>query len=138
MTDQTTTRLRPRLFGPADERTRPGYPDIEWSVWITGMDDIHELDEDGQPFDLLAALQFAAEYNAGAAADYDGHPYTPVIHAVVLHWGYAWSQKSEHAHGVDCGVQRCGPCSFDRDFPEVAAARKAARATAEEGASDAG
>ncbi|MER7623883.1 hypothetical protein [Streptomyces sp. NPDC126503] len=98
---------RTHLFG--QERTRVGYEDHEWSVWILGMDDIHpqaSLDD---------ALQFAAEHNAAFAELRlrDGEHAIP-LHAVVLHFGYAWTQATEHAHGVDCGVENCGPCSFTK------------------------
>jgi hypothetical protein len=96
-----------KLFGP--DRIRPGYPDQEWAVWITGMDDVLP-----QP-DLTTALILAAEHNATAVAVNDGHPHTPVTHAVVLHHGYAWqrprttpnwkpSVRPELWHRVDCAL----------------------------------
>lgn len=86
MTNQTTTpqNSRPQLWGP--DAVLLGYEDTEWSVWISGMDEL--LD---QP-DLKTALAVAAEQNAAAFAGYDGHPYTPVTHALVLHRGRAWKR----------------------------------------------
>jgi hypothetical protein len=97
------------LFGP--NPARPGWADTEWAVWISGSDDI--LD---QP-DVETALRAAAEYNAACCDQYDGDPLTPVMHAVVLHWGYAWTQQSEHAHHRDCGLQTCNPCATKRTAP---------------------
>lgn len=77
----TSTR---RLFGP--DRIRPGYAEMEWAVWVIGPDDILQ-----QP-DLETALAVAAEYNGAFADMYDGHPLTPVMHALVLHHGYAWQR----------------------------------------------
>lgn len=96
-----------RLFG--EDRSRAGWETDEWSVWISGMDDIHN-----QP-SLDDALQFAAEHNAAFAelSIRDGD-HAVRLYAVVLHYGYAWTQATEHAHGVDCGVADCGPCSFTR------------------------
>lgn len=96
-----------RLFG--EDRSRPGWADHEWSVWILGMDDIHP-----QP-GLGDALQFAAEHNAAFAELRlrDGDHAIP-LYAVVLHHGYAWTQATEHAHGIDCGVHDCGSCSLTR------------------------
>lgn len=95
------------LFGP--DRQRVGYEDQEWSVWISGMDDIHQQNT------LAEALEFAGEHNATFAELRlrDGQ-YAITLHAVVLHHGYAWTQATEHAHGVDCGHPDCGPCSFTR------------------------
>ncbi len=97
-----------KLFGP--DRTRPGWPDQEWAVWISGMDDITQ-----QP-NVEAALAYAADHNASACADYDGNPYTPVTYAVVLHHGYAWSASVEHRAGRDCGVKGCVHCGTDRNI----------------------
>jgi hypothetical protein len=112
-----------RLFG--EDRTRVGYEDHEWSVWILGTDDIHPKDS------LADALEFAAEHNACFAELRlrDGH-HGITLHAVVLHHGYAWTQATEHAHGLDCGHPDCSPCLFDRAFPETAEARRAARKAA--------
>ena len=92
-----------RLFGA--DRSRVGWEEHEWSVWILGMDDIHPQTS------LEAALQFAAEHNAAFAELRlrDGDHAIP-LYAVVLHHGYAWTQATEHAHGVACGVQECGSC----------------------------
>lgn len=97
-----------RLFG--EDRARVGWADDEWSVWILGMDDVHP-----QP-SLDEALQFAAEHNAAFAELRlrDGDHAIP-LYAVVLHHGYAWTQPTEHAHGVTCGVRDCGPCSFSQE-----------------------
>lgn len=94
----------------AEDRTRVGHADQEWAVWIPGMDDVRPQE------DLTAALQFAAEHNASFAEMrlVESSEYAPVLHAVVLHHGYAWTQDTEHAHGLDCGMQWCGPCSFNR------------------------
>jgi len=96
-----------RLFG--QERTRVGYADNEWSVWILGMDDIHPQSS------LNDAMQFAAEHNAAFAELRlrDGDHAIPLC-AVVLHYGYAWTQATEHAHGVTCGIESCEDCSFAR------------------------
>lgn len=101
------------LFG--ENRTRLGYEDQEWSVWISGMDDIHDKDS------LSDALELANELNATFAqlrlnATNEVDP--AVMYAVVLHHGYAWTVDTEHAHGLDCGVRACGACSFKRAFPE--------------------
>ncbi|MFE4857295.1 hypothetical protein [Streptomyces sp. NPDC056670] len=106
-----STEKRTVLFGP--DRDRVGYEEHEWSVWILGMDDLHPQDS------LPEALQFAAEHNA-CFADmrmHDSSQYAPVLHAIVLHHGYAWTQATEHAHQVDCGIEDCGPCSLDRTIP---------------------
>lgn len=99
------------LFGP--DRIRPGYPDTEWSVWITGMDDV--LD---QP-DLTTALMVAAEHNATAVSIRDtSSDLDPVTHAVVLHHGYAWQRPKAIAeqHGpfaVHLVVEiRCPVCNY--------------------------
>jgi hypothetical protein len=104
-----------RLFGEGDTRTRIGSADTEWAVWQSGTDDVLEKDRDGNGLDLGDALELANELNATAASA--GNQFEPVTHAVVLHWGYAWTAAADHAHGLDCGVRRCGPCSFNRDFP---------------------
>ncbi|MDR3079914.1 MAG: hypothetical protein LBV60_03130 [Streptomyces sp.] len=108
-----STDNRTRLFGP--DRSRVGYADTEWSVWILGTDDIHDQTS------LADALEFAAGNNAmfadlrlNSSTEFD-----PVPYAVVLHHGYAWTQATEHAHNVDCGIRACGPCSFDRAIPAV-------------------
>jgi hypothetical protein len=103
-----STATRTSLFGP--DRQRVGYEDQEWAVWILGMDDIHQKDS------LAEALEFAAEHNACFAdmRKRDNGQFSPVLYAVVLHHGYAWTQATEHAHGLDCGHPDCGPCSFDR------------------------
>lgn len=84
MTDKPTTP-RPQLWGP--DAVLLGYESDEWSVWISGMDEILP-----QP-DLDTALRVAAELNATAHAVYDGHPYTPVTHALVLYRGRAWQRN---------------------------------------------
>lgn len=86
MTNQTTTppTPRPQLWGP--DAILIGYEDTEWSVWISGMDEL--LD---QP-DLDTALRVAAEMNAVGFAGYDGNPLTPVTYALVLHHGRAWKR----------------------------------------------
>ncbi|MFH8751052.1 hypothetical protein ACH4GK_32075 [Streptomyces rimosus] len=108
------TSTRTRLFGP--DRQRVGYAEQEWAVWILGIDDIH-------PHDSLAeALEDAAAHNA-CFADLrlqDPSQYTPVLHAVVLHHGYAWNRAVEHQHSTDCGHPDCIPCSFDRAVPKAA------------------
>lgn len=91
-----------KLFGP--DRTRIGDADTEWAVWVSGPDDIHV-----QP-DLEHALITAAEFNSTACETYDGNQFTPVIYAVVLHWGYAWARDVEHTTGGNCGVDGCAHC----------------------------
>jgi hypothetical protein len=101
------------LFGA--DRQRVGYEDQEWAVWILGMDDVHQKDT------LNAALEFAAEHNAIFAELRlcDSSRFSPVMYAVVLHWGYAWNQAVEHSFGLDCGHPDCGPCSADRALPKA-------------------
>ncbi|WP_411102502.1 hypothetical protein [Streptomyces sp. cmx-4-9] len=101
------------LFGP--NRQKVGYDDQEWSVWILGMDDLHDKSS------LAEALEFAAEHNAIFAELRlrDDSQYSPVMYAVVLHWGYAWNQAVEHSFGVDCGHPECGPCTVDRVLPKA-------------------
>jgi hypothetical protein len=72
------------LFGP--DRTLIGDESVEWSVWITGMDDVLP-----QP-DKETALSVAAEFNATSVQVYDGSEFSPVTHAVVVHNGYAWKR----------------------------------------------
>ncbi|MFM9635896.1 hypothetical protein [Streptomyces turgidiscabies] len=91
-----------KLFG--SDRTRIGDSDTEWAVWVSGPDDIHN-----QP-DLEHALITAAEFNATARETYDGSQFSPVIYAVVLHWGYAWARDVEHTTGGNCGVDGCAHC----------------------------
>jgi hypothetical protein len=89
------------LFGP--NRDRVGYEDTPWSVWVLGMDDIHDrptLDE---------CLALAQEFNASfvqlrltSTSEYD-----PVLYAVVLHHGYAWSRSV----GFCCSNADCKPCA---------------------------
>ncbi|WP_042408173.1 hypothetical protein [Streptacidiphilus carbonis] len=101
------------LFGP--NRIRPGYEDTEWSVWITGMDDILN-----QP-DLTTALMVAAEHNAMALSIHDGSPLTPNTWAIVLHHGYAWQRPQPAAeqsgpYTVHMVVEiRCPLCSYVLD-----------------------
>ncbi|MEU4506810.1 hypothetical protein [Streptomyces sp. NPDC024089] len=90
------------LFG--ENRTRLGHETQEWSVWVSGMDDIHDRQT------LGGALNLANELNSTSEHD-------PVMYAVVLHHGYAWTVQTEHAHGLDCGVPACGPCSSKRPAP---------------------
>ena len=103
------------FFGP--NRTRIGWPDIEWAVWVSGMDEIHE-----QP-SAETALMYAADYNAGTAElhanDHTG--LMPIVHAVVLRNGYAWSSEVEHRAGRDCGIQQCIHCGTDRNVTTAAA-----------------
>jgi len=101
------------LFGP--DRQRVGYEDQEWAVWTLGMDDIHTKNS------LAEALEFAAEHNAIFAELRlrDDSQYSPVMYAVVLHWGYAWNQAVEHSFNLDCGHPDCGPCSFARNLPKA-------------------
>ncbi|MFI1524968.1 hypothetical protein [Streptomyces griseus] len=96
------------LFGP--DRTRLGYEEQKWSVWVSGMDNIHDKAT------LTEALELASELNAcfaqlrlNSTSEYD-----PVMYAVVLHHGYAWTADTEHALGLDCGVPACEPCSKNR------------------------
>ncbi|WP_326700237.1 hypothetical protein OG909_24890 [Streptomyces sp. NBC_01754] len=99
------------LFG--ENRTLVGHRDQEWSVWVSGMDDIHNRET------LGGALNLANELNA-IFADLrfrSDSKYSPVMHAVVLHHGYAWTVNTEHALGLDCGVPACEPCSLDRAEP---------------------
>lgn len=106
-----------RLFGADGERTRIGDAATEWAVWSSGIDEIHEYDNQGHELDLRNALELANSLNAISAelrVRNGGDPNSPVMHAVVLHWGYAWTAETEHSHGLDCGVRTCGPCSFDR------------------------
>lgn len=120
------------LFGP--NRIRPGYEDTEWSVWITGMDDILN-----QP-DLTTALMVAAEHNATFIHIHDGSPLTPNCWAVVLHHGYAWQRPKpvkEQAGPLTVHLVyeiRCPQCDYVLDeedegvqcFPSEAAAVKSA------------
>ncbi|WP_329143593.1 hypothetical protein OIU91_06330 [Streptomyces sp. NBC_01456] len=103
---------RIRLFGP--DRQMVGIPEIEWSVWILGMDDIHEQES------LAHALQFAAEHNAMFADNRLHYDTRHTLHAVVLHHGFAWTQATEHALGVDCGHSDCGACGFGRSTSKAA------------------
>jgi hypothetical protein len=91
-----------KLFGP--DRTRIGDEAQEWAVWVSGPDDIHTQHT------LEAALITAAEFNATACETYDGNQFSPVIYAVVLHWGYAWARDVEHTTGGTCGVNGCAWC----------------------------
>lgn len=91
-----------KLFGP--DRTRIGDEAQEWAVWVSGPDDIHTQHT------LEAALITAAEFNATACETYDGNQFSPVIYAVVLHWGYAWARDVEHTSGGNCGVAGCAHC----------------------------
>lgn len=102
----TTATPKTQLFGP--DRTRLGYEDQEWSVWVSGMDDIHNADS------LGAALELANEFNATAAqlrfnSSTDDPSY--LLGAVVLRHGFAWTADTEHRLGLKCGVPTCGPCS---------------------------
>ena len=102
----TITAPKTQLFGP--DRTRLGYADQEWSVWVSGMDDIHNADT------LAAALELANEFNATAAQlrlnnRIDDPSY--LLGAVVLRHGYAWTADTEHRLGLKCGNPTCGPCS---------------------------
>jgi hypothetical protein len=94
------------LFGP--NRQRLGYEAQEWSVWVSGMDDIHDADS------LPAALELANELNATFAqlrlnSSKDDDP-SFLLGAVVLHHGYAWTAETEHRLGNDCGQDDCTRC----------------------------
>ncbi|MFD8826916.1 hypothetical protein ACFV1C_31750 [Streptomyces sp. NPDC059605] len=96
------------LFGK--NRTRLGHPDQEWSVWVSGVDDIHDRDTLGSALNTANELNAAfAQMRCNSTSQYD-----PILYAVVLHHGYAWTQATEHAHGIDCGVPACDPCSLRR------------------------
>ncbi|MFJ1900448.1 hypothetical protein [Streptomyces sp. NPDC088115] len=96
------------LFG--ENRTRLGYENQEWSVWASGMDDIHDRETLGGALNLANELNATfAQLRFNSTSDLD-----PVMYAVVLHYGYAWTVDTEHAHGLDCGVPACGPCSTKR------------------------
>jgi hypothetical protein len=99
------------LFGL--NRRRVGYVDDEWAVWVLGLDDIHAKDN------LADALEMANELNATFAElrMRDSSEFTPVLYAVVLHRGYAWTRATEHAHKLDCGHPDCGSCSSSRATP---------------------
>lgn len=89
-----------RLVGPADQ---------EWSVWVSGLDDIHDKDT------LADALELANELNASLAALREtANECDPVTYALVLHHGYAWTVATEHALGLDCGHPDCYPCATGR------------------------
>ena len=89
----TQSITTPHLFGPG--RTLPGYETDEWSVWIAGPDDIHE-----QP-DHDTALRFAAEHNACFVdMRMRGDQHTPVMYALVLHRGHAWTRRCPD----DCAI----------------------------------
>lgn len=106
-----------KLFGP--DRNRLGYEDQEWAVWISGMDDINEADS------AETALAVAAEHNATfaeLALGSDPSPYDPVLYAIVLRRGYAWSPAVEHRNGRDCGLVNCVHCSTDRNIAAKASA----------------
>lgn len=98
-----------KLYG--SDRDRLGYEDQEWAVWVSGTDDIHAKNS------LADALEFANELNGTFAQlrANSSSTYEPVMHAVVLHHGYAWAASTEHAHGIDCGHPQCGPCSGKRN-----------------------
>lgn len=103
------------LFGP--DRKRLGYEDQEWAVWVSGMDEIHDVDT------LPAALELANELNGtfaqlrhNATNVYDPS-YT--LGAIVLRHGYAWTKDTEHRLGLDCGAPDCGSCSVDRATPKT-------------------
>ncbi|MCT2547387.1 hypothetical protein [Streptomyces atratus] len=99
------------LFG--ENRTRLGHETQEWSVWVSGMDDIHDRQTLGGALNLANELNASfAQMRFNSTSEYD-----PVMYAVVLHHGYAWTVQTEHAHGLDCGVPACGPCSSKRPAP---------------------
>ncbi|MEU0691939.1 hypothetical protein [Streptomyces uncialis] len=96
------------LFGC--DRALVGDTDTEWSVWVPGPDDVHTRSS------LAAALELAATLNAGFAHLRLSAPpseYDPVMYAVVLHHGYAWTPETDHVHGTPCGRDTCttGPCA---------------------------
>lgn len=105
-----------QFFGP--NRVQLGWPDTEWAVWVSGMDDIHD-----QP-SAETALMYAADLNVGAAELHanDKSGLMPIAYAVVLRHGYAWSADVEHRAGRDCGIEHCIHCGTDRN---VAAAKAA-------------
>ncbi|MFJ7417935.1 hypothetical protein ACIQXD_04900 [Streptomyces uncialis] len=95
------------LFGC--QRTLVGPAEQEWAVWVHGPDDVHARTS------LPEALELAATLNASFAHLRLSTPpseYDPVLHAVVLHWGHAWTPETDHAHGIPCGRDTCttGPC----------------------------
>ncbi|MGS2592080.1 hypothetical protein [Streptomyces hebeiensis] len=100
------------LFG--NQPTRLGYKDQEWSVWVSGMDEIYDMET------LGGALNRANELNATFAQLHfnSTSEHDPVTYAVVLHHGYAWTVHTEHANGRDCGVPACAPCSTNRPAPD--------------------
>lgn len=103
------------LFGP--DRQRLGCEDQEWSVWVSGMDEIHDTDS------LAAALELANELNGTFtqlrhnATSSDDPSYS--LGAVVLRHGYAWTKDTEHRLGLDCGAPGCGSCAVDRATPKT-------------------
>ncbi|MFE9777791.1 hypothetical protein ACFYPA_06490 [Streptomyces sp. NPDC005775] len=102
------------LFGK--DRTRLGYENQEWSVWASGMDDIHDRETLGGALNLANELNATfAQMRFNSTSDLD-----PVMYALVLHHGYAWTVDTEHALGLDCGVPACDPCSFERAIPTAA------------------
>lgn len=109
--------MNTKFFGP--DRVQLGWPDTEWAVLLTGMEEIHD-----QPSAEMA-LMFAADHNAGAAesrTNHPGDPNMPVTHAVVLRHGYAWSADVEHRTGRDCGIEHCTHCDTGRAVVAKAAA----------------
>lgn len=84
---------RKGLFAEGNTRWRPGSAADEWAVWIAGMDDVLPMP------DLTTALMEAAERNAVACDIYTGHEFEPVMHAVVLHHGYAWRRDETATEG---------------------------------------
>ncbi|MYZ37500.1 MULTISPECIES: hypothetical protein [unclassified Streptomyces] len=103
-----TTNPTTTLFGP--DRHRLGYEDQEWSVWVSGMDEIHDRETLGGALNLANELNATfAQMRFNSTSEYD-----PVMYAVVLHHGYAWTADTEHRLGKDCGIKACGPCSANR------------------------
>lgn len=94
------------LFGP--DRERVGYEDQEWAVWVLGLDDIH------QKASVAEALEMANELNATFAELRlrDSSEFSPVLYAVVLHRGYAWTRATEHARQLSCGHPDCESCAM--------------------------
>ena len=101
-----------KLFG--ENRTRLGYEDQEWPVWVSGADEIHDRQTLGGALNLAHELNATfAQLRFNSSSEYD-----PVTYALVLHHGYAWTQGTEHALGINCGVDSCTPCSSTQAPPK--------------------
>lgn len=90
-----------KLFGP--DRDQVGWDDMAWVVWISSMDDLHEVDT------LEEGMALAHDFNAGFANEWmnSTSEHDPVMYAVVLHYGYAWSRSAKSS---SCGNAGCVPC----------------------------